>query len=104
MTAHYLAPIGQSLELGSSIQIDIETSMIITDNMNTGYILLYGSNENVGGYQINGTVTKEMDGTTIYDMNYTFNDIMDPNFNVPADRVRYAGLAFLKFFISKINM
>lgn len=65
---------------------------------------MYGSNADVGGYKIDGTVTKEIDGTVIYDMNYTFNDIMDPNFNIFVDRVRYAGLSYLQTFNPNINL
>ena len=43
--------------------------MIIQDvDSYSGYMLLYGANENVGGYQIQGTVQKLFDGIVIYDM------------------------------------
>ena len=50
--------------------------MIIDDpsNGSSGYMLLHGSNADVGGYQIEGTVNKDEKGTITYDMTYTFND------------------------------
>lgn len=67
--------------------------MIIQDvDSYSGYMLLYGANENVGGYQIQGTVQKLFNGTVIYDMKYTFNDIMDHEFKYISDQVNYGGL------------
>lgn len=107
MTSYYLAPIGNNLEPGESIQVNIETSVIINSTERegkTGYMLLYGSNANEGGYQINGTVTKNTDGSITYDMNYTFNDLMDPDFNKEEDRRHYAVLSILKLLNPKITM
>lgn len=65
--------------------------MIIDDpsNGSSGYMLLHGSNADVGGYQIEGTVNKDEKGTITYDMTYTFNDIIDPNFRYKQDKVCY---------------
>lgn len=104
-TGRYLAPIGENLKEGESIEVDMQIPMMVQDvNEHMGYMLIYGSNEDVGGYQIQGTVAKEMDGTIIYDMKYTFNDIMDPNFQYLGDRAKYAGLKVLQFFHKDITM
>ncbi|MCI6813597.1 MAG: hypothetical protein MR922_14555 [Lachnospiraceae bacterium] len=79
--------------------------MIIQDvDSYSGYMLLYGANENVGGYQIQGTVQKLFNGTVIYDMKYTFNDIMDHEFKYISDQVNYGGLKALQFLNSSITM
>ena len=65
--------------------------MIIDDpsNGSSGYMLLHGSNADVGGYQIEGTVNKDEKGTITYDVTYTFNDIIVPNFSYKQDNVCY---------------
>ena len=79
--------------------------MIIQDvDSYSGYMLLYGASENVGGYQIQGTVQKLFNGTVIYDMKYTFNDIMDHEFKYISDQVNYGGLKALQFLNSSITM
>lgn len=79
--------------------------MIIQDvNSYSGYTLLYGANENVCGYQIQGTVQKLFDGTVIYDMTYIFNDIMDHEFKYISDQVNYWGLKALQLLNSSITM
>lgn len=72
--------------------------MIIDDpsNGSSGYMLLHGSNADVGGYQIEGTVNKDEKGTITYDMTYTFNDVIDPNFRYKQDKVCYNILEQLK--------
>ena len=78
--------------------ISMTIPMIIDDpsNGSSGYMLLYGSNADVGGYQIEGTVNKDEKGTITYDMTYTFNDIIDPNFRYKQDKVCYIILEQLK--------
>lgn len=50
-----------------------------------GYQYLHGTNETVGGFQIQGTISKNSKGDTIYDLTYTWNDIIDPNFMYDSD-------------------
>ncbi|MBD5494786.1 MAG: RHS repeat protein [Lachnospiraceae bacterium] len=104
-TGRYLVPIGKNLKEGESIDVDMQIPMIIQDdNYKTGYMLIHGANEDVGGYQIQGTVAKEMDGTTIYNMKYTFNDKMDPELKYKDDRRAVCGLKFLQLFHHDITM
>ena len=79
--------------------------MIIDDpsNGSSGYMLLHGSNADVGGYQIEGTVNKDEKGTITYDMTYTFNDIIDPNFRYKQDKVCYNFVKFL-FMIGTLKI
>jgi WXG100 family type VII secretion target len=54
-----------------------------------GYQYLHGTNANAGGFQRQGTATIEPDGSGGYnvteDMDYTWNDIIDPNPNYATD-------------------
>ncbi len=67
-------------------------------------MLLYGAKEDVGGYQIQGTVQKLLDGTVVYDMEYTFNDIMDSEFQYGSDRVNYWEIRMLQLLNPSITM
>ena len=60
-TGNYLAPVGENLKEGESTEVDMQISMILQGDTKTGYMLMYGSNANVGGYQIQGTVVKDME-------------------------------------------
>lgn len=79
--------------------------MLLQDsNSKTGYMLIYGSNADVGGYQIQGSVGKDETGTITYDMKYTFNDIMDPNFRYSSETTNYNVLKLLKKINNSITM
>jgi len=41
--------------------------------------------ETVGGFQIKGTISKNLNGDTIYDFTYIWNDIIDLNFIYDSD-------------------
>ena len=105
-TGYYLNPIGENLQEGESKEVYIEVPIILQDEANnhSGYMLLYGSNKNVGGYQMNGTISKDLNGTVTYDMSYTFNDIMDPNDEYLEDVIGYAGMKLLKSQHSDITL
>ncbi len=106
-TEYYLYPIALNMQPGETKEIDIEIPMIIdsTKDQKTGYMLLYGSNENVGNYQIKGMVSRDSTGAATYDLTYTFNDIMDPEFKYASDRKEYNQLRFLKeHFDNSITM
>ena len=60
-TGNYLAPVGENLKEGESTEVDMQISMILQGDTKTGYMLMYGSTANVGGYQIQGTVVKDME-------------------------------------------
>lgn len=104
-TEDYLANIRFYLELNESVDVDITTSVIIDDeDSHSGYMLLYGSNGDVGGYQMHGTVSKDGEGVVTYDMTYTFNDIMDPNNNHKEDIIAGIGLKILQLFNDKMTL
>lgn len=46
---------------------------------------LHGTNADVGGFQIKGSVSKNKNGDVTYDLNYTWNDKIDPNFIYESD-------------------
>ena len=73
-------PLADGIENGSSKQIDITTSMVIQNGEDIiGYQYLHGTNADVGGFQIKGSVSKNKNGDVIYDLTYTWNDKIDPN-------------------------
>ncbi len=101
----YLAPIGENLKEGESIEVNMQLSMIIQDNNpKTGYMLIYGSNAKVGGYQIQGTISKGFDSTVVYDLGYTFNDVMDSNFRYVTDIVHYSGANVLRAYDNNVTL
>lgn len=81
-------PIGSALENGESIEIDMNMSMIINNGEKAiGYQFLHGTNADAGGFQISGHISKDKSGnTTIYDLTYTWNDVIDPNYIYDSDK------------------
>lgn len=72
-------PIGYSLKNEEKKEISMEISMIIENGGGyTGYEFLHGTDEKVGGFQINGTVSKNKNGDTTYELTYRWNDIINP--------------------------
>ena len=57
------------------------------DKQLTGLSLLFGSNADAGGIQMFGTATKRADGTIAFDVNYEWNDLIDPNKRYGIDRI-----------------
>ncbi|MEA4854718.1 MAG: hypothetical protein VB082_10670 [Christensenella sp.] len=57
----------------------------IPGNDLTGVNLLGGSNKDAGNYVIKGTVTMDEKGNIITNLEYCFNDIVDPNANYSTD-------------------
>lgn len=81
-----LLPYVESLSYGESIEIDHAQSIIIENGEDIiGYQYLHGTYETVGGFQIQGTISKNSKGDTIYDLTYIWNDIIDPNFIYDSD-------------------
>lgn len=73
-------PIGEFLQNGESIEVDMNMSMVIDNGESAiGYQFLHGTNDAVGGFQISGSISRDNKGNTTYDLTYTWNDIMDPN-------------------------
>ena len=77
---------GTALSLGESKTIDLTTSMTIENGEDiVGYQYLHGTNADVGGFKIKGTISKNEKGDITYDLAYTWNDRMDPNFIYDSD-------------------
>lgn len=74
------------------------------EDSHSGYMLLYGSNEDVGGYQMHGTVSEDGEGVVTYDMTYTYNDIMDVNNSHWKDTIADIGLKILQIFNDKMTL
>ncbi len=80
-------PIGNALENGETMEIDMNMSMIIDNGEGAvGYQFLHGTNADAGDFQINGTISKDSHGNTTYDLTYTWNDIIDPNYIYTSDQ------------------
>lgn len=81
-----LFPIGNSLDSGGSEDVNIVTSMKIENGEDIiGYQYLHGTNKNAGGFTISGTISKNIKGDITYDLTYTWNDIIDPNYKYASD-------------------
>ena len=81
-----LFPKGDSLKNGESMQIDITTAIEIENGEDIiGYQYLHGTNADVGGFQIKGSISKNDKGDTTYNLTYTWNDIIDPNYIYSSD-------------------
>jgi hypothetical protein len=81
-----LFPMGDTLDFGESIEIDITTDIQIENGEDIiGYQYLHGTNSDVGGFRIVGAVSKDKNGDIIFDLTYTWNDIIDPNFMYDSD-------------------
>ena len=79
-------PLGQELSPGTSQSIDMTCSMEIENGEDIiGYQYLHGTNADAGDFQIQGTISKDEKGNVTYDLTYTWNDIIDPNFMYSSD-------------------
>lgn len=87
-------PIGYSLDTGESKKISMKISMIIENGSGyTAYEFLHGTVDNVGGFQINGTVSKNKKGDITYKMDYAWNDILNPEIDTYIDDKERAEVA-----------
>lgn len=79
-------PLADDMKKNTSKEIDITTSMEIQNGEDIiGYQYLHGTNADVGGFQIKGVVSKDDSGKVTYQLTYTWNDIIDPNFIYESD-------------------
>ncbi|WP_169009425.1 RHS repeat-associated core domain-containing protein [Faecalispora jeddahensis] len=86
-----ILPYATRLKKGQSLNINIVTSMEIENGEDMiGYQYLHGTNANAGGFTIKGTISKDKIGNVIYDLTYTWNDIIDPNFIYDSDSKKAA--------------
>ena len=53
-----------------------------------GYQYLHGTNEEVGGFKIIGNISKDTSGNITYDLTYTWNDKIDPNYSYTSDSIK----------------
>ena len=82
-----ILPLGNELLPGESLDVEISTSMEIENGEDIiGYQYLHGTNADVGGFRINGTVSKTSVGDIVYSLTYEWNDKIDPNFTYDSDR------------------
>ena len=82
-------PMGAELDVGETQNINIITSMEIENGEDIiGYQYLHGTNASAGGFTINGSVSKDAAGNVIYNLVYTWNDIIDPNYDYGSDRAK----------------
>jgi len=74
---------------GDSKYFDITTSMEIENGEQMiGYQYLHGTNSDVGGFQMQGTITKDKKGNATVAFTYQWNDRIDPNFMYSSDSVK----------------
>lgn len=72
-------PIGSNLKKNDRKEISMEISMIIENGDGySDYEFLHGTDEKVGNFQISGTISKNENGDINYDLNYKWNDIINP--------------------------
>ena len=82
-------PYADSLVSGETKEIDITTSMEIQNGEDIiGYQYLHGTNAEVGGFRIIGTISKSSSDDLIYDLTYIWNDKIDPNFSYDTDAAK----------------
>ena len=85
----YLFELASGIPEGESIEVNVSISVVIENGEDIiGYQYLHGTNATVGGFQIQGTVTKLSNGDCIFDMTYTWNDIIDPNPQYASDMAK----------------
>ena len=90
----YLFHVASDIPVGEVVVIDVSISVIIENGEDIiGYQYLHGTNADVGGFHIQGTITRLNNGDCIFDLTYTWNDIMDPN---PQYKTDIAKAAFAK--------
>jgi hypothetical protein len=54
----------------------------------TGYNYLHGTVESEGDFHITGTILRLEDGSFINALTFTWNDIIDPNYNYTTDQIK----------------
>ena len=87
--AKIVFPYADDLEEGEIKEINIITSMEIDNGEDIiGYQYLHGTNADAGGFQIKGNIRKDSNGNVLYDLEYTWNDIIDPNYSYDSDSVK----------------
>lgn len=74
---------GDVINLNLSMSMEIENGEQII-----GYQYLHGTNADVGGFQIIGTLTKYSDNSALVECTYRWNDIIDPNFYYDTDSAK----------------
>ena len=85
-----LFPIGNALSKGKSKNINITTHMEIENGEDIiGYQYLHGTNASVGDFNIKGVISKSISGDVCYNLTYTWNDMIDPNFQYSSDKTKY---------------
>ena len=79
----------RSIRPGDTVAIDLSVHMEIENGEGIiGYQYLHGTNADVGDFQISGTAKRTLDGSVIYDLKYTWNDVMDSNMSYGTDKMK----------------
>ena len=72
--------------VGSYMRLDETDAIVLSDNgYSTGYELLHGTNWTVGGYRWFGQIYRRSQICFDGDLQYIWNDIIDPNFGYDKD-------------------
>jgi hypothetical protein len=91
-------PLAEKVKINEKVMVNITTAMVIENGEDIiGYQYLHGTNADAGGFTIVGTVSKNNDGDTTYDITYTWNDIIDPNLIYDSDKSKVGFAQSLPF-------
>ena len=82
--------ISQSIDYTTSAEIENGESII-------GYQYLHGTNADVGGFHVVGTISKNYFGDVTYELTCTWNDMIDPNFKYTSDQKKAALAQWIPF-------
>ena len=74
---------GGSMSFNETMSMEIENG-----EQMIGYQYLHGTNADVGGFNISGTIVKNANGDATISLTYTWNDIIDPNFIYDTDSAK----------------
>ena len=90
-----ILPLGNDLAPGEAITVNKTFHMEIENGEDIiGYQYLHGTNATVGDFHIEGTITNIDNAVLVYDLTYTWNDIIDPNPDYASDMAK-ASLAYM---------
>ena len=85
----YLFEVASTIPKGETIDIDVSISVVIENGEDIiGYQYLHGTNADVGGFHIQGTITKLRDGVCAFNLTYTWNDVLNPEPQYASDMAK----------------
>jgi hypothetical protein len=84
-----LRDIMKDIEVNTATDVNLAFQGFMTNGESiTGYNYLHGTVESEGDFQINGIILRLSDGSFMNLLEYTWNDIIDPNFNYSSDIIK----------------